>query len=170
MRANGTSNKIFTNLTGQNMKKNIKPYSPLLRRYAELLFASTFIENWIDRDGAKNGNATFFIKNLIFMILNRIYYQRLRLWKSCGQVNNYFLQNLSKPYILFGSFCYICRRVWSNWGVAFYKRMVIIVLELMDYLKQTVNPFGRRLYYANLKLVPIPSNRFSQFYCMDKEC
>jgi len=154
----------------QNMKKPIKPYSSLLRRYAGLLFAPTFHKNWIHSVTSKKRNATFIIKTLIFMILNRIFYLQAVSWENCGQVNNYFLQNLSKPYILFQGISYICRRVLGNWGVAFCNGMIVNFLTLLDYLKLLVSPSGRRLYYAELKLVPISSNGFSQFYSKGAEC
>ena len=152
------------------MKKNIKPYTSVLRRYRQPLVVLTFFKNWMKAVSAKKGNATFFIKTLIFIIFSPIHCQHTSLDKICGQVNNFFLRNLSKSYSLFRWICYICRRVWGNWGVAFYKMMIIIAVALMDYLKQMVNPFGSGLYYAEVKLITLISNRFSPYLYVNEKC
>jgi len=162
--------KNFQTYPVQNIKKTIKPYTSVLRRYPELLFTLTFITSWMQCNTAKNKNATFFLKNLLFVIVRAFRYQQTTLLNICGQVNNCFLQNLSKSYTLFRGISYICGRVWGNWGVVFYKIMAIIALAIMDYLNHIVYPIGRRPFYADLKLVPINSNSFSQFYCKEKEC
>lgn len=152
------------------MKKTIKPYILLLRRYPGMLFSLALNRNWIKGYAGKKGNATFFIKTLMIIIIEAFGYSQTTRAKTCGQVNNFFLQNLSKPYSLFGSFCYICGRVWGNWGVAFYKMLIIIIVALVDYLKQSVTSFGSVLFYADLRLITLTSNGFSQFHSVIIEC
>ena len=152
------------------MKKTTKPYITFLRTCFNLWSGLTFDKNRMHIISPHFENATLPIKTLALMIYTSIASKLDGETLIGGQVDKYFMKFLGKPYILFGRISYICARVLDNWGVVFFKRLIAISLTMMDYLKQSVNPFGSRLFYSDVKLVTLNFDSFSSYLSVDPAC